>query len=111
MAFKYAPKDPSIAAFTASNPTVAKRLQPPGQPKVTIPPPTVAPPAPPPTTPDPDFAEVPGHPADALPYMRLPLKKAIKLRIDEDIIAKFRATGPGWQTRMNHALRVAAARL
>jgi uncharacterized protein (DUF4415 family) len=32
-------------------------------------------------------------------------KQAIKVRIDKDILAGFRATGPGWQTRINDALR------
>jgi uncharacterized protein (DUF4415 family) len=36
-------------------------------------------------------------------------KKAIKLRIDPDVLAIFRASGPGWQTRINDALRMAAA--
>ena len=27
------------------------------------------------------------------------------MRIDKDILAGFRATGPGWQTRINDALR------
>ncbi|MFO1081425.1 MAG: BrnA antitoxin family protein [Reyranellaceae bacterium] len=35
-------------------------------------------------------------------------KQAIKLRLDEDVLAHFRATGPGWQTRINAALRKAA---
>jgi uncharacterized protein (DUF4415 family) len=35
-------------------------------------------------------------------------KEAIKLRIDPDVLAHFRATGPGWQTRINDALRRAA---
>ncbi len=35
-------------------------------------------------------------------------KEAIKLRIDADVLAHFRATGPGWQTRINEALRRAA---
>jgi uncharacterized protein (DUF4415 family) len=35
-------------------------------------------------------------------------KEAIKLRIDPDVLAHFRATGPGWQTRINEALRRAA---
>ncbi len=35
-----------------------------------------------------------------------PKKKLdIKLRIDPDIVAAFKATGKGWQTRMNDALR------
>ena len=35
-------------------------------------------------------------------------KQALKLRIDPDVIEHFRATGPGWQTRINDALRRAA---
>jgi uncharacterized protein (DUF4415 family) len=35
-------------------------------------------------------------------------KKQVTLRIDEDVIAKFRETGRGWQGRMNAALRKAA---
>lgn len=37
-------------------------------------------------------------------------KETISLRIDQDVLAHFRATGPGWQTRMNDALRKAARR-
>lgn len=32
-------------------------------------------------------------------------KVAVKVRYDQDILAAFRASGPGWQTRMNRALR------
>ena len=32
-------------------------------------------------------------------------KKLISLRLDPDVIEKFRATGPGWQSRINAALR------
>ena len=32
-------------------------------------------------------------------------KRAIKLRLDADVIARFKADGDGWQTRMNDALR------
>ena len=35
-------------------------------------------------------------------------KQAIKLRLDAAVLAHFRATGPGWQTRINAALRKAA---
>jgi uncharacterized protein (DUF4415 family) len=35
-------------------------------------------------------------------------KKQVTLRLDADVIAKFRETGPGWQSRMNEALRKAA---
>ncbi|MFZ4540985.1 MAG: BrnA antitoxin family protein [Rickettsiales bacterium] len=33
------------------------------------------------------------------------------LRLDADILAAFKKTGAGWQTRMNDALRKAAAKL
>jgi len=32
-------------------------------------------------------------------------KELVTLRIDREVLAHFRATGPGWQTRMNDALR------
>jgi uncharacterized protein (DUF4415 family) len=34
-------------------------------------------------------------------------KEQITLRIDRDVLEKFRATGEGWQSRINHALRKA----
>ena len=35
-------------------------------------------------------------------------KVAISLRLDQDVVARFKSSGPGWQTRMNSALRDAA---
>jgi uncharacterized protein (DUF4415 family) len=35
-------------------------------------------------------------------------KEAVSLRLDADILAFFRATGPDWQSRVNEALRKAA---
>lgn len=35
-------------------------------------------------------------------------KKAISLRVDSDVLEKFKADGPGWQGRMNDVLRKAA---
>ncbi len=32
-------------------------------------------------------------------------KKAVKLRLDPDVLEGWLASGPGWQTRMNEALR------
>lgn len=32
-------------------------------------------------------------------------KEQVSLRLDKDILARFRADGPGWQTRINEALR------
>lgn len=34
-----------------------------------------------------------------------PLKKAVTLRLDADVIAWFKKAGPGYQTRINRALR------
>lgn len=34
-------------------------------------------------------------------------KKAISLRLDQEVIDRFKATGDGWQSRMNEALRKA----
>jgi len=33
------------------------------------------------------------------------VKKSQNIRLDHDILAAFKATGKGWQTRMNDALR------
>jgi uncharacterized protein (DUF4415 family) len=35
-------------------------------------------------------------------------KEALSLRLDPDVIAYYRATGPGWQSRINETLRKAA---
>lgn len=40
-----------------------------------------------------------GRPASLTP------KQAISLRVDADVLERFRATGDGWQSRMNDALR------
>ena len=37
-------------------------------------------------------------------------KEAIKLRVDADVLERYRASGPGWQTRMQEAIRRAAPR-
>jgi uncharacterized protein (DUF4415 family) len=34
-------------------------------------------------------------------------KVPVTLRLDREVVARFRATGEGWQTRMNEALRKA----
>ena len=38
-------------------------------------------------------------------------KRAVKLRLDADVLASYRKTGRGWQTRMNADLRKAARKL
>jgi uncharacterized protein (DUF4415 family) len=42
---------------------------------------------------------------------KAPVKEAISLRVDRDVLGKFKATGSGWQTRMNAVLRRGAERL
>ncbi len=32
-------------------------------------------------------------------------KQLVSIRLDKDVLEKFRATGPGWQTRINAALK------
>lgn len=34
-------------------------------------------------------------------------KEQVTLRIDKDVLARFRAGGPGWQSRINDALKKA----
>ena len=36
---------------------------------------------------------------------KTPTKELISLRVSRDVLARFRATGEGWQTRMDEALR------
>ena len=39
---------------------------------------------------------------------KAPVKELISLRVDRDVVEALRATGPGWQTRANDALRAYA---
>ena len=39
---------------------------------------------------------------------KLDAKKSVHLRLSPDVLEWFRATGPGWQTRIDEALRKAA---
>ena len=38
------------------------------------------------------------------------VKELVSLRIDQDVLAFFQEGGPGWQERMNEALRKAAGK-
>jgi len=55
---------------------------------------------------------VPPHVLEALVRRRgpqvAPVKTPVTLRLDPDVLEKFRATGPGWQTRINEVLRRAS---
>jgi uncharacterized protein (DUF4415 family) len=42
-----------------------------------------------------------GRPKKAAP------KQAVNIRLDPDVLTRFRAEGPGWQSRINAALRKA----
>ena len=44
----------------------------------------------------------PGRPRKTAP------KEAVSLRLDPDVLEHFRASGPGWQSRINAALRKVA---
>ncbi|MFM7344325.1 MAG: BrnA antitoxin family protein [Tagaea sp.] len=56
----------------------------------------------------PDLARRPrGLVARGRPKLEAP-KRAISLRVDADVVARFKASGRGWQSRMNAALRKAA---
>lgn len=43
------------------------------------------------------FKRKPGRPIED--------KERITIRLDKDVLARWRSTGPGWQTRLNEALR------
>ena len=38
------------------------------------------------------------------------IKEQVSLRIDQDVLEHFQAGGPGWQDRINDALRKAAGK-
>jgi uncharacterized protein (DUF4415 family) len=38
---------------------------------------------------------------------KAPTKQQVTLRLDRDVVERFRATGEGWQSRINDALRKA----
>ncbi|HUJ03103.1 MAG TPA: BrnA antitoxin family protein [Rhizomicrobium sp.] len=48
------------------------------------------------------FKRGPGRPKVDAP------KKSVHLRLSQDVLAYFRKTGPGWQTRIDETLRKAA---
>ena len=53
-------------------------------------------------------AELPqAHKPGARGKQKAPTKEAVHIRLDRDLLAHFRASGPGWQTRLNATLRQA----
>ena len=53
-------------------------------------------------------AAKPAAPAPAKPPAIPGARQSVTLRIDEDVLEHFQADGPGWQDRLNAALRAAA---
>lgn len=41
---------------------------------------------------------------------RAPTKQLVSLRLSPEVLAHYRATGPGWQTRIDQALKRVVAR-
>lgn len=58
------------------------------------------------------FKKVPAKVAEAPPKKAaVPgVKEQVTLRIDQDVLEFFQAGGPGWQDRINEALRKAAGK-
>jgi uncharacterized protein (DUF4415 family) len=59
------------------------------------------------------FKKVTAKPVEAPPPRKnaVPgIKEQVTLRIDQDVLEHFRATGPGWQDRINDVLRKAAGK-
>ena len=54
----------------------------------------------------PEFAESIRKSMAGRPKSETP-KKAISIRLDQDVVAKFKATGVGWQSRINEVLKQA----
>ena len=54
------------------------------------------------------FEAFPNTPRPVRGAQKSATKTPISLRVDADVLERYRATGPGWQGRMNDALRKAA---
>ena len=52
------------------------------------------------------FPKARGRPAGSL---KIDAKQAVSIRLDPEVLAYFRATGRGWQSRINDVLRKAIA--
>jgi uncharacterized protein (DUF4415 family) len=54
---------------------------------------------------DPDWADIEAMDWSAAEVVVPPKKRAISIRLDEDLIGFFKAEGPGYQRRINAVLR------
>ena len=55
-----------------------------------------------------DFPQLAAAFPKARGSQRAPTKQQVTLRLDQDVVAKFRETGPGWQARINAVLKAAS---
>lgn len=88
MSFKHPPLAPDAAPFDDENPEWTRDMFAKARPAEAVLPPEVLA----------AFKRPRGRPAKAAPKVR------VAVRLDPDVVAHFRATGPGWQTRINDAL-------
>jgi uncharacterized protein (DUF4415 family) len=88
MSFKHPPLTPDSAPFDADNPEWTKEMFAKAKPPAEVLAPEVLA----------AFKRTRGRPAKARPKIR------VAVRLDPDVVEHFRATGPGWQTRINDAL-------
>jgi uncharacterized protein (DUF4415 family) len=57
------------------------------------------------------FKSATSKPAEAAAAVTIPVgKELVSLRVDRDVLEHFQKDGPGWQDRMNAALRKAAGK-
>lgn len=54
---------------------------------------------------DPDWKDIPPNWHEGAEIVTPGPKKLLSLRLDQEVVDWFKATGPGYQTRMNAALR------
>lgn len=55
-----------------------------------------------------DFPELAGAFPKSRGPQKAPVKVPVSLRLDQDALERFKAGGPGWQSRINAAIRKAA---
>ncbi len=87
MSFKHPLLPPDDAPFDDDNPEWTEEMFARARPPEELPPDVLA-----------AFPRTRGRPVKARPKIR------VAVRLDPDVVEHFRATGPGWQTRINDAL-------
>ena len=54
---------------------------------------------------DPDWNDIPPNWFEGAEVVDMRAKKLLSIRLDQEVVDWFKATGPGYQTRMNAALK------